>query len=261
MTALLETRDLTKTFGGLVAVADLDLAVGAGEIHALIGPNGAGKTTVLNLLTRVYQPTAGTVRFDGADLLAAAPHDVARRGIARTFQHVEAFAALPVLTNVMIGAHTRGATGLLDAVVSSKRLRRETRAAEEEARRWLAFVGLDGLADRPASALTGGQGRLLGLARALASAPRLLLLDELVAGLNSRETGEVAQLVRRLRDEHGITVLLIEHDMRFVMSISDRVTVLNFGRRIAVGTPAEVRRDPVVVEAYLGSGRFGHAGD
>jgi branched-chain amino acid transport system ATP-binding protein len=259
MTTLLATEGLTKRYGGLVAVEALDLAVTAGEIHALIGPNGAGKTTVLNLVTRVTDPTAGRILFEGADLTRVPAHGIAARGIARTFQHMELFAGLSVLENVVIGAHVRGRAGLLSAVLDLPAARRERAARAEEAHGWLAFVGLAALAARKAGGLTAGQGRLLGLARALASRPRFLLLDELVAGLNTQETEAAAALVRRAARERGITMLVVEHDMRFVMSISDRITVLDFGRRIAVGTPAEIRRNPAVIKAYLGTASFGDA--
>jgi branched-chain amino acid transport system ATP-binding protein len=250
--ALLEIHDLGKRFGGLIALEEVALRVEPGEIHALIGPNGAGKTTLLNLLTRVYEPSAGEIRFDGHDLLRRAPHEAIGLGLGRIFQHMELFPGLTVLQNVLLGAHTQGRAGLLGALFALPAARSEGRRLEHEARRTLELVGLLDLADRPALSLTGGQGRLVGLARALASRPKMLLLDELVAGLNSQERAHAAGLVRKLRAEHGIAALVIEHDMHFIMGIADRITVLNFGRRIAQGTPDEVRRDPAVVEAYLG---------
>lgn len=251
---LLVAKGLVRSFGGLRAIDDVSLSVPAGEIHALIGPNGAGKTTFLNLVTRIYAPDRGAVDFDGRDLLGAAPHEVAALGLTRIFQHVELFKGASVLDNVAVGLHTRGRTGLIGAALRTPASRREEEALVARARQALDFVGLGELALRMAGTLTGGQARLLGLARALASAPKMILLDELVAGLNSRERQDAAALVRRLRDERGITLLVIEHDMQFVMSLADRVTVLDFGRVIARGTPAEVRADARVIDAYLGNG-------
>ena len=256
---LLETRALSKKFGGLVAVEDVGLRVAAGEIHALIGPNGAGKTTMLNLLTRIVEPSAGSVQFDGRDMLACKPHEVIGRGVSRIFQHMELFPQLTAIDNVLVGAYSTGRIGLVQALLANKAARDEQRHMLERAHQSLAYVGLGALGDQSAGTLTGGQGRLLGLARAIVSAPRLLLLDELVAGLNSQEREDAGRLVRRLRDEQGVTVLAIEHDMRFIMGIADRITVLDFGRKIAEGSPAEISRNPSVIEAYLGRGRFSHA--
>jgi branched-chain amino acid transport system ATP-binding protein len=260
MATILQAEKLSKRFSGLLAVDGLDLSVDEGEIHALIGPNGAGKTTVLNLITRIAEPSAGRIVFAGEDLARTPAHGVVARGIARTFQHMELFPGLTLLENVVIGAHVRGRSGLLAAIFDLPSGRRERARLAAEARDWLSFVGLAGLAGSKAGILTAGQGRLLGLARALASRPRFLLLDELVAGLNTQETEAAAELVRRAAREHGVTMLVVEHDMRFVMSISDRITVLDFGRRIAVGAPAAIRRDPAVIKAYLGSASYDDAG-
>lgn len=260
MAQLLAVEGLTKRFGGLAALEDVSFGVGEGEIHALIGPNGAGKTTVLNLLTRIYRPTAGRMTMSGRDLSRARPHNVVEYGIARTFQHVELFPRLTVLDNVALGGVARGKLGLTESLFGLASSRESRRRSDREAVKQLERVGLAHLAGREARELTGGQARLVGLARALAARPKLLLLDELVAGLNSTETAEAATVVRSLRDEDGITLLVVEHDMRFVMSISDSITVLNFGRRIASGAREEVQNDEAVIEAYLGTGRYADAG-
>lgn len=257
--ALLSVEGISKRFGGLAALQDVSFEVGEGEIHALIGPNGAGKTTVLNLLTRIFRPSAGAMTMSGRDLTRARPHDVAGYGIARTFQNVELFPRLSVLDNVAVGSVRRGRLGLAESLLGLASSRESRRRADREAKEQLERVGLAHLAAREARELTGGQARLVGLARALAAKPKLLLLDELVAGLNSTETAETAAVVRSLRDRDGITLLVVEHDMRFVMSISDRITVLNFGRRIASGTREEVQSDEAVIEAYLGTGRYANA--
>jgi branched-chain amino acid transport system ATP-binding protein len=228
---LLTVEHVTRRFGGIVAVDDVSLDVPEGEIVGLIGPNGAGKTTVFNLVTRLYKPETGEIAFDGESLLRTAPHAVIRRGIARTFQNVELFRSMTVLEHVLVGRHAR-------------RGRR--------AREILGYVGLAGLAHSQAAGLPFGTQKRVELARALASGPRLLLLDEPAGGLNHEEVGELGGLIRRLRRDFELTVLLVEHHMGLVMALADRVHVLDFGRRIASGTPDEVRNDPAVVEAYLG---------
>jgi branched-chain amino acid transport system ATP-binding protein len=250
---LLAVEDLSIAFGGLTALRSVTLAVNEGEIAALIGPNGAGKSTVFNVLSGLYRPTAGRVAFDGTDLTRLAPHEIANRGLGRTFQNTEVFRALSALDNVLVGAHARLRGGLVAAACRLPLVRREEAAARAQARDLLECVGLVDVADVPAGDLPLGSQKRLEMARALAAGPRLLLLDEPAGGLNPSETRRLMDLIRRLRDELRLTIMVVEHDMDLVMSISDRVTVLHYGRVIATGPPRAVATDPAVVDAYLGS--------
>ena len=247
---LLETQGLRKTFGGLVAVNDVGFSLKPGEIVGLIGPNGAGKSTTFNLVTGVARPSAGRVRFGSQEIAGLLPRRIARLGVARTFQHVKLVRAMSVVDNVALGAHLRGRAGAVRAVLRLERA--EERAMRAEAMRALDRVGLAGCALLPAGSLALGQQRIVEIARALCLDPRLLLLDEPAAGLRHREKGELADLLRRLRAE-GLAVLLVEHDMEFVMGLTDHLVVMNFGAKLAEGTPALVRANPAVVEAYLGA--------
>ncbi len=248
---MLTLIDLTRRFSGLVAVDGVTMRVAPGTIHAVIGPNGAGKTTLFNLVSGLLPPSAGRIVIEGTDLTTLAAERRARLGIARTFQNIRVFGAMTVLENALTGLHCGLHAGLAATILRLPRFRVEERAAVQQARAALALVGLDARADRPARELSYGDQRRLEIARAMAPHPRLLLLDEPAAGMNPAETIALALLVRTLRDQ-GTTVLLVEHDMGFVMDISDRVTVMNFGRTIFEGTPEAVRQEPSVIEAYLG---------
>jgi branched-chain amino acid transport system ATP-binding protein len=253
MTALLEVAGVTVRIGGLTALSDLTFAVRPGEILSLIGPNGAGKTTAFNAITGYIRPRAGTVRFAGEDVTAAAPERIAALGLVRSFQRTAIFDACTVAENMLMALHLRGHEGLLGAILRWPAQRREEARLRDEAMALLDFVGLSARADTAAGALAYGEQRRLGIALAAAAAPRLLLLDEPAAGLNPSETVACMALIRQLR-ERGTTILLVEHDMAMVMNLSDRILVLNQGRLIAEGPPDAVRRNPEVIRAYLGSG-------
>jgi len=250
--ALLEVRDISVRFGGILALDKVSFAVGEGQIAGLIGPNGAGKTTLFNVLSRLYRPAEGDIRFDGRSLLALPAHRIAALGIGRTFQNLALFRSMTVLENVMVGAHCTGASSFLGNALGLPAVRQEERGLREGASRMLGLLGLEEVAHRPIASLPFGTQKRAEMARALASAPKLLLLDEPAGGLNHEEVASLGALLRRIREALGLTMLLVEHHMSFVMGISDQVVALDFGRVIAQGTPAAVQADEAVIAAYLG---------
>jgi branched-chain amino acid transport system ATP-binding protein len=252
--AVLEALSVTKAFGGLTAVDDVSFAIPGRSIVSIIGPNGAGKTTFFNMLTGLYRPTTGRIYFEGRDITYTRPDRILARGMARTFQNIRLFSTMSAVENVLVGEHARLRAGLFRSIIRTPGVRREEKRAREKARELLDYVGLrPGVFEQLAANLSYGDQRRVEIARALASDPHLLLLDEPTAGMNPEESKRLTDFMQRLRDDRGLTILLIEHDMKVVMGVSERITVLDHGERIAEGSPQEVRSNPAVIEAYLGT--------